>query len=286
VLGEWFFADDPAWNAREVSCDGEIKTEAELRVEMPSRNLGFNQLARAAMQNLPRDPGWAAREPALARGRLREVVCFRNAGGAATKTLSETRTGGQARFWQVRVGESWTVPVVELAPSVAKGVTLILADAGRGSLAREAAGLIAAGQRVLALDVYGFGETRIVAGRGRKDYALLMAAVGERPLGVQAGQLAAVAKWARVSFGGPVSLRAVGPRTSLIALVTAALEREASDGLELRGAMGSLKELIEENAGADERPEQFCFGLLEAFDLPQLRVLAGESDEVRPSQSR
>ncbi|MGH7944652.1 MAG: hypothetical protein ACREF9_06560, partial [Opitutaceae bacterium] len=110
---------------------------------------------------------------------------------------------------------------------------------------------------------------------GRKDFAIMMPAVGERALGVQSDQLAAVARWAGQEFGGrPAVLVAVGPRSSLVALVTAALERSASGGLDLREPMSSLKELIEKNAGANERPEQFCFGLLETFDVPELRKLA------------
>jgi hypothetical protein len=54
----------------------------------------------------------------------------------------------------------------------------------------------------------------------------------------------------------------------------AALERAASGRREMHQAMSSLKELIEKNHGVNERPEQFCFGLLEAFDLPQLQMLA------------
>jgi hypothetical protein len=106
-------------------------------------------------------------------------------------------------------------------------------------------------------------------------FALLLSCLGDRPLGIQAGQLAAVARWSRAEHqGGPVRVVAVGPRMSLIALAAAGLEEKAIAGLELQGARGSLKEVIEQNRTVDQMPEVFCFGLLEALDVKQLVALA------------
>ena len=43
----------------------------------------------------------------------------------------------------------------------------------------------------------------------------------------------------------PTTLIATGPRSSLFALVAAALEDQTIDRLELRGSLGSLKEIVE-----------------------------------------
>ena len=64
-----------------------------------------------------------------------------------------------------------------------------------------------------------------------------------------------------------------GPRSSLIALTAAGVEPDAIGGLELYGAYGSLKEIIEKNLTVEPAPELFCFGLLERFDVPQLVAL-------------
>src|SRR5262249_14285975 len=96
----------------------------------------------------------------------------------------------------------------------------------------------------------------------------------DRPLGLQASQLAALSRWARAEFKVPTEVVAVGPRMSLISLVAAALEEKALSGLELHGALGSLKEIIEKNRAVDQTPEWFCFGLLEATDVKQLVALA------------
>jgi hypothetical protein len=139
--------------------------------------------------------------------------------------------------------------------------------------AADAERLLNAGQRVLAVDLFYFGESKIE----KRDflYALLMASTGDRPLGIQASQLNAIASWSAAEHkGGPVSVVAVGPRMTLVALVAAGLDEKALGALELHGALGSLKEVIEKNRGVDQWPEYFCFGLLEAFDVKQLVALA------------
>ncbi|HEX8202738.1 MAG TPA: hypothetical protein VF590_19835, partial [Isosphaeraceae bacterium] len=130
---------------------------------------------------------------------------------------------------------------------------------------------LARGLRVVAVDPFYIGEPRFK----ERDYlfALLLGAVGDRPLGVPAGQLAAVARWARHEGDGPVTLVAVGPRTSTMALVAAALEEQAVGGLELHGPLGSLKEVIEQRREFAFAPELFCFGLLESFDVRDLAAL-------------
>jgi hypothetical protein len=59
----------------------------------------------------------------------------------------------------------------------------------------------------------------------------------------------------------------------MFALVAAALETNAIARVELSGAMDSLKQVIENNDSVNRTPELFCFGLLEAFDVPQIVAL-------------
>jgi hypothetical protein len=126
------------------------------------------------------------------------------------------------------------------------------------------------GQRVIAIDPFYFGESRFES----RDYlyALLVSSLGERPLGVQAGQVAAVARWASQKYG-PVTVESFGPRTSLIALVAAAVETVAISEVKQHQAMSSLRQPIERDMEATAAPELFCFGLLEWFDVKQLTAL-------------
>ena len=86
--------------------------------------------------------------------------------------------------------------------------------------------------------------------------------------------MAAVARWASAQHDNrPVTLVALGPRSSTFALVAAGLEEKAVGQVELHGSLGSLKEVIEQNWSVTQKPELFCFGLLEAFDVKQLTAL-------------
>jgi hypothetical protein len=172
-------------------------------------------------------------------------------------------------YRQFKLGDDWTVPAVELTPPEPKGTVILLADAGRKSTAARAAELLQAGQRVLAVDPFYFGESKIA----QKDflYGLLVSAVGERPLGIQADQIAAASRWlAKAQSTGPVTVVAVGRRLGLGALVAAALEEQAIGGLELHQPFASLKQVVEEGLEVPAGPELFCFGLLAEFDVPQL----------------
>jgi len=125
--------------------------------------------------------------------------------------------------------------------------------------------------RVVAVDPFYFGESKI---RERDFlYALLVAAVGDRPLGLQASQVAAVAHWSVAEHKRPVTLVACGPRSSTFALVAAALEPNVIGAVELHNPLGSLKEVIEASWAVNEKPELFCFGLLEAFDVKHVAAL-------------
>jgi hypothetical protein len=55
--------------------------------------------------------------------------------------------------------------------------------------------------------------------------------------------------------------------------VAAALEPDSISGVELRGSLGSLKEILEQDLSVGQEPELFCFGLLEAFDVKHLAAL-------------
>ena len=141
---------------------------------------------------------------------------------------------------------------VEMSRSASSSPVILIGDKGRAALAAEAQRLLSAGKRVIAVDPFYFGESKI----SKRDFlfALLISSVGDRPLGIQASQIAAIARWVKT----PVSIQAFGPRSSLIASVAAALEGRAITGVETHDALSSLKQVIEKNMKVDEAPELFC----------------------------
>lgn len=278
LIGDHFFAGQKDYPRDEIPCADEVKTNAQLMVELPAGNADFHSLALDLMKPLPRQPDLPAdlvaakRWQHSARTTLHEIVRTKNYQGRGENIGAAEENGIKATFWRLQLSGVWTVPVVELVQGEPKSTVILVADTGRSNVTDHAARLLATGQRVLAVDPFYFGESKIKS----RDYlfALLVAAVGERPLGIQASQLIATARWAQSEFqSGPVTIAAVGPRSSTFALVAAAVEENAIAGVQLHGALGSLKEVIEQNWAVNERPELFCFGLLEKFDIKQMAAL-------------
>ena len=194
-----------------------------------------------------------------------EVVRARNYTVTAKEVGSESADGITVKRWRLGMDNDWTVPAVEMYHSGNSAPVILIGDQGRAALAAEAQRLLSEGKRVVAVDPFYFGESKI----SKRDFlfALLLSSVGDRPLGVQASQIAAIARWLKT----PVTVHAFGPRSSLVASVAGALEGRAITGVETHDALSSLKQVIEKNMKVDEAPELFCFGLLESFDIPQLK---------------
>jgi hypothetical protein len=243
-----------------------VRTAEQLAVSLPADNLDFNTLARRLSTSLPRAGGVPLRS--LVRARDLPVDARR---------VGES---GTVQHWQLKMDGAWTVPAVEIAAAQPRRTTIVVADAGRATASKQIGELVNGGSRVIAMDPFYFGESKIAT----KDYlfAILIAALGERPLGLQASQILAAARWARERHPGqPVALAAFGPRTSLAALVAAAIEPEVFANVDLEGSFKSLKDILDKSLTANNTPELFCFGLLEAYDIPQLAALAGPRVKFR-----
>ena len=278
MLGAFFYPGDEGFNTKEIPSKEELKTAEELLIELPDPNQDFNTLALGLAESLPRDADLPGDKKAALdwqrtrRAKLREIVCWEELGVDDVEADSQEKDGLTALFWKLKTGKNWSVPGVELTPQEPKGTAILIADAGRKGTAGQVMRLLDSGHRVLAIDPANLGESKI-ASKGML-FPLLVASVGDRPLGVQAAQVAAVAAWcAGDRQTGPVTLVAIGPRSTTCALVAAALEEDAIGQVELYGALGSLKEVIEKNWGANTVPELLSFGLLEAFDVKQLAAL-------------
>jgi len=279
MFGDFFYKDQKDFDAKEIACPNEVKSKEELAVEIPADNQNFHTLAVALAANLPRNPelpkdAAAAKSWQTARrANLRPLVRWKDYQVEAEKAGTEKRGDVEATFWKLKMDRAWTVPGVELVRGTPSQTVLVVADAGRAEIAADVAKLLDQGCRVVAIDPFYFGESKIA----KRDflYALLVAGVGDRPLGLQASQVAATARWlAEARQLGPVSLVALGPRSSLFAVIAAGIEEKAIGRATLHGSMGSLKEVIEQNGSVDLRPELFCFGLLEATDIKQIAALA------------
>jgi dienelactone hydrolase len=286
MIKDNFYAGSAEFDAAEIPSDKEVKTSEQLEVTLPAENLDFHRLATELSKDLPRQPAMPTETSAAQawqkknRDQLSQVLRAKEYQVTAEAAGSEEKEGLKVNFWRLRLGSDWTLPAVEFIPTGAeaksvKEAALVVADNGRKSpeAVAEIGRRLKLGQRVLAVDLWYFGESKI----GKHDFlfGLLISAVGDRPLGLQASQLAAVARWyqGRAEVGA-VTLAAEGPRNSVIALAAAGLSEQGIDRVDLRGSLGSLKEVLEQNRTVAQMPELFCFGLLEQFDLSYLAALA------------
>jgi hypothetical protein len=252
-LGEFFF---PKEGLTDQEKPADLRKPEELRMPLPEPNADFHTLAVKLADSLPRP---AAGDASGLRKKLRDVTRWTD--------YHVTALPG----WKLSMNGNWTVPAVEFAPENPEGTTVVLGDQGKAKLASEIRRLMEGKQRVIAMDPLYFGEAGIES-RGWL-YMLLLSSLGERPLGVQAGQVAAVSRWLRQKYGAPVAVESFGPRTSLIALVASGVETGAIRELKMHQPMSSLKEPLEKDMEITAAPELFCFGLVEHFDMQRLKSL-------------
>jgi hypothetical protein len=278
ALGDFFYPQQSDFERSEIPSDDEVKTKEELLVELPEDNLDFNtlalQLADRHKRTLPDRSEDLKTWQDEHRPQLAELVRAHDYHTMAIEQSSQTSSIGSATWRWLRIDGNWTVPSVEFTTPQAdpKKLAIVISDKGKASSVMDSMILLSAGHRVLALDPFFFGESKIA----ERDFlfAILMSGIGERPLGLQASQLRSVARWAREEQGvEEIKIIADGPRTSLIALVAAAMSADEIDGVETFGSLGSLKELVEQNKGMNEVPESLCFGLLQHYDIAQLSAL-------------
>ncbi len=275
---EHFFGGGAGFDPVEIDVSKEIRDEAQLALPLPDDNADFRSLARTLAAGMPRKPSpSAARLRELLRVPRFDVRPVRSAGVGAPPPADRTAppVAGQVAHWKLHM-QHWTVPAAELVPSATpRATTILLGDEGKAALSGQAKALLDGGVRVVAVDPFYFGESAL----GNRDYlfGILVSSLGERPLGIQAGQVAAAARWLRQRDGAPVELEAHGPRTSLIALVAAAIEPDAIAGVRTHGAWASLRAVFDQNLSAQDMPEMFPFGLLAEFDIPEIAALGARS---------
>jgi hypothetical protein len=286
MLGDHFYPGDPSFVATELDSESEVKTAEELHVPLPEENLDFHKIALQLIEDLPRARSGLrcasqTREPRTAET-LARTARLKDYAPKAEMVGELTAGATQAKYWRIVLGDDWTVPVVELSRGEPRATSLVVADEGRTEVAEQIENLLADGQRVLAVDPFYLGESKI-EDRGYL-FALLVSSVGARPMGVQADQLQAVTRWAGEKFDTPVErVIAVGPRIGLGALVAVAAgeENERPNQLELHGSLGSLREIVENNWSVDKYPELFCFGLFAHGDIDDLVEWAKPCEVVR-----
>jgi hypothetical protein len=152
-------------------------------------------------------------------------------------------------------------------------VSIILNDAGKKASFIEVSDRINRGDQVLAVDLLFTGDAAPVD-PAPFQFAELIATTGDRPLGLESAQLAAIVRWAKRSLtASAVRLDAIGMRQQVIGLTTVALDPGALSEAVVYDGMPSLRFLLSPGVRYEAAADLFCRDLYKEFDLDTIAAL-------------
>ncbi len=273
-----------------------VKSYDDLKGEIPEDNLTILGLARKVAQRLKRPPVptdsaqltvWSDSQREKLRGIVRYHPVTVSGVMRVTNTLHNQVESVSYRF-EMSNGLSATgvwlkaVDTGERAP-----LTIVINDQGKKGAATEiwnqmpeVAHCLERGEQVLTLDLLGMGDA--APDQPFDMMAELLAATGERPLGMESAQLISITRWAQQQrIPSQVRLEGDGIRSQVVSLVASALDPTLFSRVELRGGMRNLGYLLEEPVEFSDAPELFCLDLYKEFDIDRLAVLAKPAEVIQ-----
>ena len=221
AIGDFFYSGEATFARRELPSRDELKTAEQLHVPLPAGNVDFHRLAQGLLASLPAPTAPPNNQPSSSAWREQKRVELMSL--LRIPALEATGSDDQPDSLPachvisrpIRCGDAWTVPCVELssAGEQPRKTALVLSDAGRGGTAIQVARLLSEGYRVLAVDPLFLGESTVEAQDPAYLYPLFLSVLGERSLGIQAAQLAAIARFAHSAHENePLTICGFGPR--------------------------------------------------------------------------
>ena len=110
---------------------------------------------------------------------------------------------------------------------------------------------------------------------GAPEFAQMLSSIGDRPLGIQAAQLIAIARWLQERTGArQIRVESTGPRSQVTALTAAALEPGLFSTVQIRDGMPTLAKLLNAPVAYEAAPDLFCLDLYKEFDIDRLAAMA------------
>lgn len=292
---------------REIPVGSDIKSYSQLKVGVPRDNLTILSLAREMAVEIKRPPipttgtakaAWTQAE----RVKLKGIVRYHPVTVKQVWMVQNTfQNGVESESFRFLLSNGLSATGVWLKDiSTAKDLpmTVVLNDKGIKAAGSEAwdrqpvvAGLMDQGQQVLVLNLLFTGEA---APTGPSFiFPEMLAATGNRPIGMEAAQLIGITDWARERWPvTKVSLESTGIRSQVESLVAAAIEPHMFSGIVVHKGMRSLSYLLNKPVSYLNAPDLFCLDLYKDFDLDRLEVIAAPTKvvtsgylDVAPSQA-
>ncbi len=264
---------------REAPVGAELRSAADLEVGLPADNLTMLGIAKKLAARIEREQmpagqqalrSWAGEQRRI----LRETLRYAPLSVDRAWFLTGTRMKGlDTRSYRFDFDDGLSATGVLLQAidesAAARPTSIILHDQGRAAAAEAVSARVNRGERVLAADLIFTGDVTL-PGRAPERNIQALAAVGERPLGIEAAQLLALAEW----LGKGSSLETFGPRSQIAALAAVALSPDSFSNVVNHEGMQTLADLLGAPVRHPDAPDLFCFGLLGQFDIDRLTAIA------------
>jgi dienelactone hydrolase len=258
----------------EIPVDAEVHTYEELVVGLPKNNLTILGLAKERAHAIRREPLGA---PAFERKKLTTLMRYKPVTVKHAWAVSNTKNKGvETLAFQFQLSNDLAaagVLVKAISAPAGSPATIVLNDKGRKAAANEVSERVNRGEQVLALDLLFRGEVS-PKNPGAPEYAQMLSAMGDRPLGMQAAQLIGIARWLGARGAKQIRLESTGARSQITALTAAALEPAQFSGVEIHDGIESLAKLLEAPITYEAAPDLFCLDLYKEFDVDRLAALA------------
>lgn len=275
-------------SSREIPVGQDIKSYSELAVGVPKNNLTINGLAKEMASRIQRSPipndpsghkAWQEAQSAL----LKSVIRYKSVTVTRPWLENDTHHSGLQSIsyrFDFSNGLSATgVWIKQIATEDTAPTTIILDDQGTQAAESETwdrtpeiTGLLDRGEQVFLINLVFTGD----AAPDAHWWSLteMLRTSGERPLGLEASQLVALAHWAQQTWkGSQLRLETSGMRSQVEALTAAAIAPGIFQEITVHHGMHSLDYLIDKPVDYRDAPDLFCLDFYKDFDIDRLIML-------------
>jgi dienelactone hydrolase len=267
----------------EIVSDAETRSPQQLAVGLPANNLTVAGVARLLSSRIVRPAipasqseraSWAQAQ----RAQLKSVIRFNPVSVENAWRMANTKHLGlhtlSYRFDFDNELSATGIWLAAISSQPDAPATIVLNDKGYKASESVVVERVNRGEQVLALDTILNGATRPLESDGAV-WPMMLATTGNRPLGLEVGQLLATAKWLQKSTGQKtIRLETEGIRSQMVGLMAAALEPDLFSEIASNDVLGSLGELLDGPLVFRTTPDLFCLDLYKYFDIDRLEAVA------------
>ncbi len=267
----------------EIVSDAEIRSPQQLAVGLPDNNLTVAGIARLLSSRIlrPAIPASQSERASWAqtqRAQLKSVIRFNPVSVENAWRMANTKHLGlhtlSYRFDFDNELSATGIWLAAISSQPDAPATIVLNDNGYKASESMVTERVNRGEQVLALDTILNGATMPLESDGAV-WPMMLVTTGNRPLGLEVGQLLATAKWLQKTTGQKtIRLETEGIRSQMVGLMAAALEPELFSEIASNDVLESLGELLDGPLVFRTAPDLFCLDLYKYFDIDRLEAVA------------